>query len=123
MLKKSLCAAAAVIMTFTGVAAAQPYGRDWEWGRGRGGYGWESGYGRADARGFEGARAVFFPHPTVRGLDVAAGRNGADTFCRHQGLGDAIHYDSSQRAPRAIGPEGQITGRSTVLRDLLCRKY
>ncbi|ACG79028.1 hypothetical protein PHZ_c2619 [Phenylobacterium zucineum HLK1] len=79
--------------------------------------------GGRDARGYDGERTVFFPRPTVRGVDVAAGRHGANVFCRRQGLGDAVWFDDSQRASRAIGPEGQITGRSPVLRDLLCRKY
>ena len=74
-------------------------------------------------RGIEGARTVFFPRPTVDGVDVAAGDRGADVFCRNQGLGRAAWFDSSERAAQAIGPEGQYVGRSTVLRDLLCRKY
>lgn len=77
---------------------------------------------RRDARGIEGVTTVFFPHPTVDGLDVAAGDRGADVYCRSQGLDRAQWFDSSQRASQAIGPEGQIVGRSTVLRDLLCRK-
>lgn len=79
------------------------------------------GYGRGQ-RGVEGHNAVFFARPTVRGLDVAAGSNGANVFCREQGLGGALYFDSSQRAGRAIGPEGQVTGPSPVLRDLLCRR-
>jgi hypothetical protein len=76
-----------------------------------------------DARGVEGSRTIFFPRPTVNGLDVAAGGRGADTFCRSQGLGGAVWYDSSERASQAIGPDGQYVGRSTVLRDLLCSRY
>lgn len=78
---------------------------------------------RPDGRGVEGTRTVFFPRPTIGGLDVAAGDRGADVYCRRQGLGSAIWYDSSERARQAVGPEGQLTGRSTVLRDLLCRRY
>lgn len=81
------------------------------------------GWGGPRERGVEGARTVFFARPTVRGLDVAAGQHGADTFCRHQGLGAAVWFDSSERAPRGLGPDGEVVGRSTVLRDLLCRKY
>ena len=81
------------------------------------------GGGRPDARGVEGARTVFFARPTVGGLDVAAGDRGANVYCRRQGLGPAVWYDSSERANQAIGPEGQLVGRSDVLRDLLCRKY
>lgn len=76
-----------------------------------------------DARGVEGTRTVFFPRPSVEGLDVAAGDRGANVYCRRQGLGEAVWYDSSQRAGQAIGPDGEFVGRSTVLRDLLCRKY
>ena len=77
---------------------------------------------RRDGRGIEGVTTVFFPRPTVDGLDVAAGDRGADVYCRSQGLDRAQWFDSSQRASQAIGPEGQIVGRSSVLRDLLCRK-
>lgn len=79
--------------------------------------------GGRDARGIEGARTVFFPRPTVGGVDIAAGDRGADVFCRHQGLGRAAWYDSSERARQAVGPDGRFAGRSTVLRDLLCLKY
>ncbi|MBI1199303.1 MAG: hypothetical protein GC203_15690 [Phenylobacterium sp.] len=78
---------------------------------------------RPDGRGVEGTRTVFFPRPTIGGLDVAAGDRGADVYCRRQGLGSAIWYDSSERARQAVGPDGELTGRSTVLRDLLCRRY
>jgi hypothetical protein len=88
------------------------------------GDGWgPPGPGGRDARGFDGTRTVFFPRPTVRGLDLAAGRNGADTFCRRQGLGPSVWFDSSERAGQAIGPEGQVVGRSSVIRALLCAKY
>jgi hypothetical protein len=66
---------------------------------------------------------VFFPRPTLGGVDVAAGGRGADSFCRRQGLGPAVWYDSGERASQAVGPDGEYVGRSTVLRDLLCRKY
>jgi len=79
--------------------------------------------GRPDGRGVEGATTVFFARPTLGGVDVAAGGRGADMYCRRQNLGGAVWFDSSQRANQAIGPEGQMIGRSTVLRDLLCRKY
>jgi hypothetical protein len=38
-------------------------------------------------------------------------------------LGRAVWYDSSERAREAIGPDGEYVGRSSVLRDLLCRRY
>ena len=78
---------------------------------------------RPDAKGIEGSRTVFFPRPTIGGLDVAAGDRGADTFCRRQGLGSAVWYDSSERAREAVAPDGRRIGGSTVLRDLLCRRY
>jgi hypothetical protein len=96
------------------ISSLQPVGRPPGAGPGR--------PGRVE-RGIEGARTVFFPRPTVDGVDVAAGDRGADVFCRNQGLGRAAWFDSSERAAQAIGPEGQYVGRSTVLRDLLCRKY
>lgn len=79
--------------------------------------------GGGGSRGVEGTRTVFFAQPRIDGYDVAAGDRGADTFCRRQGLGSAVWYDSSERAREAIGPDGQIVGRSSVLRDLLCRRY
>ena len=81
------------------------------------------GPGGRDGRGVEGTRTVFFARPTVRGMDLAAGKHGADTFCRRQGLGSSVWFDSSERARQAIGPEGQVVGRSSVIRDLLCAKY
>jgi hypothetical protein len=81
-----------------------------------------SGRWGRDRGGVEGARSVFFARPTVRGLDVAAGANGANAFCRRQGLGPALYFDSSQRASRAVDPQGRAVGSSTVLRDLLCRR-
>ena len=87
-----------------------------------GGYGGGPRTGR-DARGIEGTRTVFFPRPSVDGLDVAAGDRGADTYCRRQGLGQAVFFDSNERARQAIGPDGELVGRSSVLRDLLCRRY
>jgi hypothetical protein len=81
------------------------------------------GWGRFDNRGVEGNRTVFFARPTVRGMDLAAGDRNADAFCRRKGLGDAVWFDDSDRARQAVGPEGQVTGRSPVIRDLLCRKY
>lgn len=104
------------------VSSLEPAGRPG--GGGGGGYpggpggGWQGG-----SRGVDGHRTVFFARPTVRGVDVAAGDRGANAFCRGQGLGAAVWFDSNERANQAIGPDGQLIGRSTVIRDLLCRKY
>lgn len=112
------------------VSSLRPGGRD-GWGRedwdrnddrGRPGGGW-SGGGRADARGVEGARTVFYPYPTIRGADIAAGSTSANEFCRRNGHGGAAHYDSSERSSRAVDWNGRLIGSSPVLRDLLCRKY
>ena len=96
-------------------------------GGGGGGYPGPGGGGfpppGRDPRGVEGTRTVFIPRPTIGGLDVAASERAADVYCRRQGYGAAVWYDSSERAGQAIGPEGQFVGRSSVLRDLLCRKY
>ena len=101
------------------ISSLEPAGRPL--GGGPGG-GYPGGPGR-DARGNDGSRTVFFPRPTVGGLDVAAGDRGADVYCRRQGLGPAVWFDSSERAGQAVGPDGEMVGRSSVLRDLLCRKY
>ena len=45
--------------------------------------------GGGGARGIDGTRTVFFPRPSVRGVDVAAGQRGADAYCRSHGLGGA----------------------------------
>src|SRR5262249_9841982 len=90
-------------------------------GGGFGGGGFAGG-GR-DARGVEGSGTGVFPRPRVRGYDVAAGCRGANQFCRRQGLGAAVWFDSQAWADEAVGPDGRFVGRSSVLRDLLCRKY
>ena len=89
-------------------------------GSGPGG-GWGPPGGRE--RGFEGARTVFYPRPQVRGLDIVAGKFAADQYCRRQGLGPSVWFDSSERAQQAIGPNGEFIGRASVIRDLLCQKY
>ncbi len=71
----------------------------------------------------EGVRSVFFPYPTYDGYDIAAGSNSANAFCRSQGLGSSAYYDSSQRAQQAVDGEGRYTGPSSVLRDVVCRRY
>ena len=102
------------------ISSMEPTGRPGGGGLPGGGYPGRPG---RDERATDGTRTVFFPRPTVGGMDVAAGERGADAYCRRQGLGPAVWFDSSERAGQAVGPDGQFVGRSTVLRDLLCRKY
>ena len=105
------------------VSSMEPAGRP---GGGPGGPGPGPGPGFPGGpgpRGIDGTTTVFFPRPTLGGMDVAAGGRAADMYCRRQNLGSAVWFDSSQRASRAVGPEGEMIGRTTVLRDLLCRKY
>jgi hypothetical protein len=99
------------------VSSMEPAGRP---GSGGPGPGFPGGPG---VRGAEGTVTVLFPRPTLGGIDVAAGGRGADMYCRRQGLGPAVWFDSSQRAHEAVGPDGELVGRSSVIRDLLCRKY
>lgn len=101
------------------ISSIEPAGR-----QGGGGPGPGPGFpGGPGGRGVDGVTTVFFPRPTLGGMDVAAGGRAADMYCRRQSLGSAVWFDSSQRANSAVGPDGQIIGRSDVLRDLLCRKY
>src|SRR5436190_9514325 len=74
-------------------------------------------------RGFDGVRTVFYPRPVVRGLDIVAGKFAADTYCRRQGLGPSLWFDSSERVQQAIGADGEVVGRASVIRDLLCSRY
>jgi len=104
------------------VSSMEPAGRPG--GGGPGGPGPGPGFpGGPGSRGIDGTTTVFFPRPTLGGIDVAAGGRAADMYCRRQSLGSAVWFDSSQRANQAVGPDGQRVGRSDVLRDLLCRKY
>jgi hypothetical protein len=108
------------------VSSLEPAGRPGGGGGypgGGGGYPGGGGFPGGGARGVDGTRTVFFARPNVRGVDVAAGQRGADAFCRSQSLGPAVWYDSSDRAREAIGPDGELVGRSSIIRDLLCRKY
>lgn len=105
------------------VSSLEPAGRPGGGYPGGGYPGGGGGFPGGGARGVDGTRTVFFARPTVRGVDVAAGDRGADAFCRSQGLGPAVWYDSSDRAREAIGPNGEYVGRSPIIRDLLCRKY
>jgi len=88
-----------------------------------GGQGPDNGYNDDRDEGVEGRTTVFFARPTVRGSDIAANRpRVADEFCRRSGLGQAIYFDQSERARRAVDVDGRNVGPSAVLRDVLCRK-
>ena len=109
------------------VSSLRPAGRrggggwddDDDYGRGPGG-----GFpGRGGGRGVEGARTTFYAYPTIRGSDIAAGSTSANEFCRRNGHGAAVYYDSSERSGRAVDQNGRPIGPSPVLRDLLCRRY
>lgn len=93
-------------------------------GGGRGG-GWRENAWDSPSGGrpLEGARSVLFPYPNFAGYEIAAGSGAANAFCRAAGLGSAAFYDSGERAPQALDGEGRFTGETSVLRDVLCRKY
>jgi hypothetical protein len=72
----------------------------------------------------QGSATVYFPQPLIYGADVsAASARAADGFCRRQGLGAAVYFDQTQRAPRAVDLQGRPVGEGPVLRDVLCRRY
>jgi hypothetical protein len=113
------------------ISSLQAYsggGQGGGWSGGSGGGGWGSGGGwggggGGQSRPAEGARSVFFAYPTLGGRDIAAGGMSANAFCRSEGLGPALYYDSSQRAPEAVDGEGRYVSNTTIIRDILCRKY
>lgn len=73
--------------------------------------------------GVSGETTVFFAQPMVRGMEVSAdGVRAADGFCRSQGLGLSLYFDTSRRAGRAVTFDGRVTGPGPVLRDVLCRR-
>lgn len=95
-----------------------------------GGYGGDygGGYGGGrpgggQSRPAEGARSVFFAYPQLGGRDIAAGDMSANAFCRQQGLGPALYYDSSERARQAVDGQGRYVTNTTIIRDILCRRY
>ena len=92
-------------------------------GYNNGGYGGSGGGWSGQGRGTEGERTVFFPYPKIDGTDVAAGDMSANAFCRSKGLNGVAFYDSSQRAPYALDGERRPVRNTTIIRDLLCRKY
>jgi len=70
-----------------------------------------------------GDSAVFFPHPTIRGMQVSAtGMRSADDFCRSQGLGLSLYFDAGGPAAQTIDPDGRMAGAGPALRDVLCRR-
>lgn len=88
-----------------------------------GGYGGGGRPGGGQSRPAEGARSVFFAYPSLNGRDIAAGGMSANAFCRSQGLGPALYYDSSERAAQAVDGEGRYVANTTIIRDILCRRY
>lgn len=80
-------------------------------------------YEAADTGAVNGQTAVFFPRPTLNGMDVSALRPGAaDGFCRSQGLGPAVYFDQGQRNARSVGVDLRGAGPGPILRDVLCRR-
>jgi hypothetical protein len=95
-------------------------------GNDRGGYGGGQGgwNGRPDRQDrSEGRSAVFFPNPTINGQPIAAfgGRLAADMFCRRQGYGPAIYFDTTGRG-RGLGQDNRFITMGPVLSDVLCRR-
>ena len=82
-----------------------------------------SPYADDQAAGSRGYTVVFFAHPRMNGGDVAAyDRGAADAFCRQQGLGVSVYYDTSERMLRAQEWNGAWASNAPVLRDVLCRR-
>lgn len=74
--------------------------------------------------GVDGVRATFFPRPFANGYDLSAsGIGAADAFCRSQGLGVALYFDSTQKARSSVDERGQPVGSGPILRDVLCRRF
>jgi len=70
-----------------------------------------------------GDSAVFFPNPTIRGMQVSAtGMRSADDFCRSQGFGLSLYFDTGGPAAQTVDPDGRPTGAGPALRDVLCRR-
>jgi hypothetical protein len=89
------------------------------YGGGGGGWGFPGNY----TGGTSGRSAVFFPRPQNQGGDIAAyNRGAADWFCRRQGLGAAIYYDTVQRGRGWQYQGGGFAPNAPVLRDVLCRR-
>ena len=83
-----------------------------------------SPYADEQTAGSRGYTVVFFAHPRMNGGDVAAyDRGAADAFCRQQGLGVSVYYDTSERMLRAQEWNGAWASNAPVLRDVLCRRH
>ena len=87
----------------------------------------DHGYGRPGASqwtdGFPGRSVVFFPRPKSDGQDIAAfDRSAADWFCRRQGLGAAVYFDTSSRGRGFRFNGGGFSLNAPVLRDVVCRR-
>jgi hypothetical protein len=82
------------------------------------------GYAGRWAGGVPGRNVVFYARPQNDGQDITAfNRGAADEFCRRQGLGDAVYYDTVQRAQTAFRWNGGgISMNQPVLRDVVCRR-
>lgn len=92
-----------------------------------GGYGDDrGGYGDtrwSGAGGVPGRSVVFFPRPKSDGQDIAAfDRSAADWFCRRQGLGAAVYYDTSYKGRGFRFNGGGFSINAPVLRDVVCRR-
>ncbi|HEX7758178.1 MAG TPA: beta/gamma crystallin-related protein [Caulobacteraceae bacterium] len=75
------------------------------------------------ANGVPGRSVVFFARPKQDGQDIAAfNRGAADWFCRRQGLGAAVYYDTSYRGRGFRFSGGGFSMNAPVLRDVVCRK-
>ena len=70
-----------------------------------------------------GARNVLFAFPNAGGFDLSGESGSADRFCRMMGLGSAAYFDNGERAPRALDQAGRYVGETSVLRDVLCRRF
>ena len=86
------------------VSSLQPVGRPAGLGPGR------PDTPRRDARGIEGVTTVFFPRPTVDGLDVAAGDRGADRAARRRGTRRSTC--ARRAAARSATPQRRLRARA-----------
>ncbi len=108
-----------------GGAGNQGYGDNRDYGDNRGddrGYGGRPGASQW-TDGFPGRSVVFFPRPRSDGQDIAAfDRSAADWFCRRQGLGAAVYFDTSTRGRGFRFNGGGFSLNAPVLRDVVCRR-